>query len=155
MHSSGLGPPAGSGPAQRGSHPLHLLPRAMVSCSPSIPPWEGKGPTHRLSSQSCLSRLSSGYGFNTPFLRAYQLRVPTLAERPVSPCEEEGGSAEGHSSSLKRGGICWKNRTVKHRGGKAEIPYMESGGCMAYIGTLQDPCPDTSTPAGLCSLDFQ
>lgn len=69
--------------------------------------------------------------------------------------KEKGGSAEGHPSSLKRGGICWKNRTVKHRGGKAEIPYMESGGCMAYIGTLQDPCPDTSTPAGLCSLDFQ
>lgn len=84
MHSSSLGPPAGSAPAQRFIHTpsLHLLPWAMVSCSPSIPPWEGKGPTHRLSLQSCLYRLSSGYGFNTTFIRELSTQSVNLSRTP-------------------------------------------------------------------------
>lgn len=155
MHSFGLGPPAGSGPAQRFTPP----PPPPPSCGqlqPLHPTLGGERPHTPPVAVTVLSLQAVIWlWLQHPFSQGISTQSVNLSRTASVSIWGKGDSAEGHSSSLKRGDICWKNRTVKHRGGKAEIPYMESGGYMAYIGTLQDPCPDTSTPADLCSPGFQ
>lgn len=132
MHSSNLGPPAGSAPAQRFVHtPSTSSPELWSAAARPAHPGRGKAPNTASTQSVNLSRMPSV----STWERGWQCWGPPL-------------------KSEKGGGICCKNRTVKHRGEKAEKLYMEIG-YMAYIGTLQDPSPATSTPAGLCSLDFQ
>lgn len=95
-HSSSLGPPAGSAPAQRFVHtPSTSSPELWSAAAPPSHPGRGKAPhtacRHRLVATDCHLAMASA-----PLLSGnYQLRVSTLAERPVSPSEEGGGSRSG------------------------------------------------------------